>query len=153
VDETLLQLSSQLIREIGFQGIAMVEYKQSNHGVPVLMEINGRPWGSMALPIASGIDYPRYLIDWCLTGTLPPKYLQYKRQVTCRRAVGELSHLMNLRKGKPAFWQGDYPNFWSTLFKVAIPWYPGMHYDELWFSDWRPGVAEVAQWFRIRFTR
>ena len=40
----------------------MVEYKKLKNGPAVFMEINGRPWGSIGLPIASGIDYPRYLI-------------------------------------------------------------------------------------------
>jgi predicted ATP-grasp superfamily ATP-dependent carboligase len=150
LDEHLVHLSGELIREIGFQGIAMVEYKRTGNGDLVLMEINGRPWGSIALPIASGIDYPRYLIDWWLTGALPPKSIAYRGRITCRRLVGELNHLRNVRKGKPAHWPGDYPRFWSSLARVAIPWYPGMHYDELWLSDWRPGVAEIGNWVRAR---
>jgi predicted ATP-grasp superfamily ATP-dependent carboligase len=126
LDQQLVALSSSLIREIGFQGIAMVEYKKTGDGPPVLMEINGRPWGSIALPIAGGIDYPRYLIDWYLAGALPPKSIAYP---------------------------GEYPKFWSTLLKVAMPWYPGMHYDDLWLSDLRPGMAELEHWFRLRLKR
>lgn len=150
LDESLGTLSSRLIRAIGFQGIAMVEYKKAKNGAPVLMEINGRPWGSIALPIASGIDYPRYLIDWFLRGSLPPKTLHYRTQITCRRVIGELTHLSNLRVGKPANWPVEYPGFWGTLLKVAIPWYPGMHYDDLWLSDPRPLVAQIRNWFLVR---
>jgi predicted ATP-grasp superfamily ATP-dependent carboligase len=150
VDVRLGEVSSRLVRAIGFQGIAMIEYKQAGNGPAVLMEINGRPWGSIGLPIASGIDYPRYLIDWCLTGVLPPKTVSYRTRVTCRRLVGELTHLSNLRNGKPANWPGEYPDFWSTLAKVAIPWYPGMRYDDVWFSDLRPGVEQIRNWFRVR---
>lgn len=153
LDPSLEAASTQLIREIGFQGIAMVEYKVPVGGSPVLMEINGRPWGSIALPIASGIDYPRYLIDWCLTGALPPKSVAYRAHIVCRRVVGELNHLRNVRKGPPEHWPGEYPTFWSTLARVAIPWYPGMHYDELWLSDLKPGVSEVVNWFRARLRR
>jgi hypothetical protein len=116
----------------------------------VLMEINGRPWGSIGLPIASGIDYPRYLIDWCLTGALPPKTLPYRTRITCRRLVGELTHLSNIRNGKPANWPEKYPHFWSTLAKVAMPWYPGMRYDDIWLSDLRPGIEQIRNWFRVR---
>ena len=153
LDPSLEEASSKLIRQIGFQGIAMVEYKLPETGAPVLMEINGRPWGSIALPIASGIDYPRYLIDWCLTGALPPKSVAYRAHIVCRRVVGELNHLRNVRRGRPEHWPGDYPTFWSTLARVAIPWYPGMHYDELWLSDLKPGVSEIANWFRGRLRR
>ncbi len=150
VDVNLGEPSSRLVRAIGFQGIAMIEYKKLGNGPAVLMEINGRPWGSIGLPIASGIDYPLYLIDWCLTGALPPKTLPYRSRITCRRLVGELTHLSNVRNGKPANWPGEYPDFWSTLAKVAIPWYPGMHYDDVWLSDLRPGVEQIRNWFRVR---
>jgi hypothetical protein len=153
VDEDLRTISGRLIRAIGFQGIAMLEYKKVEHGPAVLMEINGRPWGSIGLPIASGIDYPRYLIDWCLRGSLPPKTLPYRTQITCRRLVGELTHLSNLRKGTPANWPVEYPGFWSTLGKVAIPWYPGMRYDDVWLSDLRPGLAQIRNWFGVRRTK
>ena len=153
LDAQLVKASGELIQEIGFKGIAMVEYKKAGHGPPILMEINGRPWGSIALPIASGIDYPRYLIDWWLTRALPPRQIDYNPGITCRRVVGELTHLNNVRLGKPDKWPGEYPSFWSTLAKVAVPWYPGMHYDDLWLSDPQPGLAWIEYWFRSRLRK
>lgn len=153
LDENFAELSGRLIRAIGFQGIAMVEYKLPLDGPPIIMEINGRPWGSIALPIACGIDYPRYLIDWHLTGALPPERIDYRPGIVCRRIVGELTHLNNVRWGKPDRWPGEYPSFWSTALKIAVPWYPGMHYDELWLSDVRPALAEIEHWFRVRLAR
>jgi predicted ATP-grasp superfamily ATP-dependent carboligase len=150
LDRHLLNLSYRLVHTMGFEGIAMVEYKRSSNGETVLMEINGRPWGSIGLAIASGIDYPRYYIDWWLTRSLPPKTIAYETNVTCRRVVGELTHLMNVRNGKPESWPTEYPNFWTTLAKIAVPWYPGMHYDDLWISDPRPTLAQIQNWFRVR---
>lgn len=153
VDGRLFHASSRLIQAIGFEGIAMVEYKLTLDGRLVLMEINGRPWGSIALPIASGIDYPAYLIRWYLDGAMPPAKVRYREGTTARRLVGELRHLTNVRNGKPENWPGRYPNFWSSLFRIAVPWYPGLHYDELWMSDLRPGVAEVRNWIGARLQR
>lgn len=149
LEKNLRDSSARLIQAIGFQGIAMVEYKMQSNGSAVLMEINGRPWGSIGLAIASGIDYPRHLIDWCLTGALPPPTLSY-RAITCRRLVGELTHLGNLRRGRPPDWPMKYPSFWSTLVKVAVPWAPGMRYDDVWLSDFRPGLEQLKNWFRVR---
>jgi len=151
--EQIVSLSSQLIAQIGFEGIAMVEYKKTKDDRLVLMEINGRPWGSIALPIACGIDYPTYLVDRCLQGTVPPKAIAYNTGITCRRVVSELSHLSNVRAGRPTAWPGEYPSFWSTLVKMSVPWYPGMRYDDLWLSDLRPGIAEIRNWFRVRIKR
>lgn len=150
LDHALVSLSSRLIVEIGFEGIAMVEYKKTTDGRLVLMEINGRPWGSIGLPIACGIDYPHHLINWYLLGTSPPENVQYKENIVCRRVLGELTHLTNLRAGKPADWPFPYPNFWRSLFAMAWPWLPGMCYDDVWVSDLRPGIAGISNWIGSR---
>jgi predicted ATP-grasp superfamily ATP-dependent carboligase len=153
LDPSLVSRSVQLIREIGFEGIAMVEYKKARDGALILMEINGRPWGSIGLPIACGIDYPRHLIEWCLEGTLPPQEISYRENVMCRRVVGELTHLSSLRTGRPLNWPGAYPNFWISLLTMAVPWAPGMCYDDVWLSDLRPGLAGIRNWFRSRLKK
>jgi predicted ATP-grasp superfamily ATP-dependent carboligase len=154
LDERIKSDSTQLIRRIGFDGIAMVEYKKvAGQSDLILMEVNGRPWGSLALPIASGVDYPQYLIEWYLSAALPPKDKPYRAGITCRRLVGELTHLSNLRAGKPANWPLPYSGFWSSFLRVALPWYPGMHYDDLWLSDLRPGIAGLANWFQVRMRK
>lgn len=150
LDDALVHQSEQLITRLGFEGIAMVEYKQASDGRLVLMEINGRPWGSIGLPYACGIDYARYLIDWCLQGSCPPQKIEYREKVLCRRAVSELTHLSNIRGGRPANWPGSYPKFWPTLLSMALPWRPSMCYDDLWISDLRPGIAGLRNWFQVR---
>jgi predicted ATP-grasp superfamily ATP-dependent carboligase len=150
LDEGLVSQSQQLIMRMGFEGIAMVEYKRTPDGRLVLMEINGRPWGSIGLPFACGIDYPLYLVDWCLEGKLPPANIAYREHVLCRRAVGELTHLSNIRAGRPRNWSGTYPQFWPTLMQMALPWRPGMCYDDLWISDPRPAIAGLRNWFQLR---
>ena len=150
LDEALVSQSQELITRMGFEGIAMVEYKRTSDGRLVLMEINGRPWGSIGLPLAAGIDYPRYLIDWWLEGKLPPETIAYREEILCRRAVSELTHLSNIRAGRPANWPASYPKFWPTLLRMSLPWSPGMCYDDLWISDLRPGIAALRNWFQVR---
>jgi len=150
LDPPLVSLSVQLITEMDFEGIAMVEYKKTADGRLILMEINGRPWGSIGLSIACGIDYPRHLIEWSLEGKLPPQSIPYRENIVCRRAIGELTHLSNLRAGRPANWPLPYPNFWTSLVTMAVPWLPGMCYDDVWLSDPRPGLAGIGNWFRSR---
>lgn len=151
VDAQVLEFSRRLMRGAGFEGLAMVEFKQDRDQL-TLMEINGRPWGSIQLPISSGIDYPNYAVDWYLAQRLPPAAVDY-RKIVCRRLVGELNHLDSLRRGKPPEWPTPYPNFWTSLIKIAVPWYPGVRYDDLWLSDPRPGLAGLAHWFGVRLNR
>jgi predicted ATP-grasp superfamily ATP-dependent carboligase len=150
LDAALVAASVKLVMEMEFSGLAMVEYKRTPDGRLVLMEINGRPWGSIGLPIACGIDYPMHLINWCLHGTLPPREIRYRENILCRRAVSEMTHLVNVRAGRPANWPGRYPNFWTSLLAMAVPWRPGMRYDDVWISDLRPGLAGLSNWFRAR---
>jgi predicted ATP-grasp superfamily ATP-dependent carboligase len=154
LDPQIADFSRALITKLRFQGIAMVEYKrEAATGDPVLMEVNGRPWGSIQLAIASGIDYPRYVADWYLKGAIPTAEITYAKGITCRRMVGELTHLENLRHGPPPEWPMPYPKFWSSLVKIAVPWYPGMRYDDLWLSDPRPGMAGIRNWFAMRLRK
>ncbi len=153
LDADIFEFSRKLILGTGFQGIAMVEYKEMDSGKPVLMEINGRPWGSIQLPIAAGIDYPLFLAERVLQGSVPPSEMRYKTGIQCRRMVGDLTHLENLRRGTPPEWPVAYPNFWSSLLKIAVPWYPGLRYDDLSFTDPKPGWAGISQWFRTRFNK
>jgi predicted ATP-grasp superfamily ATP-dependent carboligase len=150
LDPSLVSFSQRLITEMGFEGVAMVEYKKTADGRLILMEINGRPWGSIGLPMGCGIDYPRHLVEWCLKGALPPESISYRENILCRRVVGELTHLSNLRAGRPLGWPGEYPNFWTSLATMAVPWRPGMCYDDVSLSDPRPGIAGIAHWFSSR---
>ncbi len=142
------EASAALVRRAGLGGICMVEFKQPHDGgPPVLMEINARPWGSLPLPIACGIDYPLFWVEWLLTGKLPPPGIEYKKGIICRRLVNELTHLEHTFHGTPPGWPLPYPGFFQTLLKISVPWYPGMCYADVWFSDPSPGLAGLGNWF------
>jgi len=77
--------------------------------------------------------------------------VRYNAGITCRRLVGELTHLAQVRMGKPKNWPLPYPSFWSSALKIAIPWYPGVRYDEFAGKDYRPGRAILAKWWQTHF--
>lgn len=54
----LQEQSVALLRDIGWEGVAMVEYRlDPDSGQAVLMEINGRFWGSYPLAVACGAGF------------------------------------------------------------------------------------------------
>jgi len=58
----LAEYSIKLLREMNWQGVAMVEFKlDEKNGGANLMEVNGRFWGSLPLAINAGVDFP-YLL-------------------------------------------------------------------------------------------
>lgn len=62
--EGMYAAASRLMAALRYTGAAMVEYKQNpTTSEWMLIEINGRFWGSMPLTIAAGLDMPRYLYE------------------------------------------------------------------------------------------
>jgi protein-tyrosine-phosphatase/predicted ATP-grasp superfamily ATP-dependent carboligase len=60
-DPELLRSSIALLRALEWEGVAMVEFRvERNTGTSNLMEVNGRLWGSVSLPIMAGVDFPLY---------------------------------------------------------------------------------------------
>ena len=56
--------AAQLLTELQWQGVAMVEFKEDERdGQLKLMEVNGRFWGSLQLAIDAGVDFPAILLS------------------------------------------------------------------------------------------
>jgi predicted ATP-grasp superfamily ATP-dependent carboligase len=50
-----------LLQALQWDGLAMVEFKvDPSDGTATLMEVNGRYWGSISLPLLAGMDFPLY---------------------------------------------------------------------------------------------
>ncbi len=90
-DEKLVTGSLKLLQHLGWRGIAMVEWKDDpRDGIPKLMEINPRFWGSLELAVRSGVDFPSLYARAASGASLeaPPAY---PAGVRCRWMVpGEL---------------------------------------------------------------
>lgn len=64
-DSNLKAESAKLIKALNWTGVAMVEFKTDpQNGIPKLMEINPRFWGSMDLAAVSGVNFPFLLYQF-----------------------------------------------------------------------------------------
>ena len=78
LDSKIKEYAVKLLKEIGWEGIAMVEFKiDSRDDVPKLMEINGRFWGSLHSAITCGVDFPSLFFDTVMGVDVEP-VLKYK---------------------------------------------------------------------------
>ncbi len=60
--DDIRDMAHTLLTALDWFGVAMVEFKMDpRDGIPKLMEINPRFWGSLALAVAAGINFP-YLL-------------------------------------------------------------------------------------------
>ena len=100
----------RLLRDLAWEGVAMVEFKTGSDGRHYLMEINPRFWGSLQLAIDSGRDFPSLLIRLFGGETSPEQRFEELQQAlqpyqTGRRLrwdLGCLDHVLIRCKAAPA---------------------------------------------------
>jgi predicted ATP-grasp superfamily ATP-dependent carboligase len=139
--------ASRLLDELKWQGVAMVEFKvDSRDGVPKLMEVNGRFWGSLQLAIDAGVDFPNILLatlDDAAVPTAPP----YRTGVLNRWFWGDLDSLLlqlRDRRGTAGSWREKA----HAVRRFLRLWQRDLHYENPKLSDLRPWLFETSQWMR-----
>jgi predicted ATP-grasp superfamily ATP-dependent carboligase len=92
----LMKKSVALLRELEWEGIAMVEYRHDPAtGESALMEINGRFWGSLPLAYHAGASFP--WLSYCVLGTgAAQPAAAYRSGVRCRFMVPETKRLLRI---------------------------------------------------------
>lgn len=73
----MLRDAEKLLIALKWHGVAMVEFKMDSDGKYWLMEINPRLWGSLALSIDAGVDFPMGLLQ-IARGREPAPQPKYK---------------------------------------------------------------------------
>ncbi len=92
----IMELGLSLLKSLNWVGVGMVEFKvDPRDGVPKLMEVNPRFWGSLQLAIVSGVDFP-YLILRMAKGESFEPVLRYNVGKRCRwLLLGDILHFLN----------------------------------------------------------
>jgi protein-tyrosine-phosphatase/predicted ATP-grasp superfamily ATP-dependent carboligase len=146
-DPHLEDLAKKLLEHIDYEGIAMVEFKrEGKSGTPYLMEINGRPWGSIALALHAGIDFPSALID-CVTNGKPDKnhiQREYANNQYCRNMPGEIKYVLSVVHSSKKHGRPLHPSKIRSLLNLFLfTLNPRIHGDYFWWNDPIPGVIQT----------
>ena len=143
----LVDHALRILQSAAWHGVAMVEFKlDARSGVPHLMEVNGRFWGSLQLAIDAGVDFPWLLYQLAATGSAQLPATPYELGVRSRWWLGDLDHLL-LRLRKPERELNlppGAPSKWATLGSFLRVWDARTKGEVLRLSDPRPGVHELA---------
>jgi len=151
LDSGLFEATQRLIQALNYTGVAMVEFKRNaKTGSWILIEINGRFWGSLPLSVDCGIDFPRYLYEMlCLGKTQFAS--SYK---TSRFARNWLMDLYWLRENFASD-RSNHALMTVPLWRVAIEFLNPLllkeSSDTFTFDDPGPALVEVRQLVRSRF--
>jgi len=147
----LLHRSRRLLERFDWQGVAMVEYKiDAETGIPHLMEVNGRFWGSLQLAVDSGVDFPSLLVAAACGESLRPE-LGYRTGVRSRWWWGEVDHLVGvLRNGgdgaRGQAGNGARASSWGAGRSALRGWLTPGRNEILRWRDPRPFIQETARW-------
>jgi predicted ATP-grasp superfamily ATP-dependent carboligase len=129
-NKELVNIAFKLLKKMKWFGVAMVEFRfDSRDGLPKLMEINPRFWGSLHLSIQSGIDFPHMLYELISKGETTPM-LDFKKGVQSRWLFGEVTRFIR---------------FSNKLEVVKDFFTPVSNYDILSLKD--PGPIVISTFF------
>jgi predicted ATP-grasp superfamily ATP-dependent carboligase len=131
----------------------MVEYKLDRRtGQPLLMEVNGRFWGSLQLAIDAGVDFP-YLLYRLALGDYVEAPEAYEVGVTNRWLLGDLDHALArlFKKDRDLDLPEGFPSRLRTVVEFAKFYRPGLRYEPLSLTDPRPFFYELSEYVRDLF--
>jgi len=144
LDPTLRDHAVRLLQELDWTGLAMVEFKVGPRG-PLLMEINGRIWGSLPLAVKSGVDFPALLADLYLRDA-PDSVSEtaYALGVRSRNVELEAVWIASVLRGRRRYPFLPAPPRRQALGAALRLLDPRDGYDILTREDPRPGLAEIG---------
>ncbi|MFO7927743.1 MAG: ATP-grasp domain-containing protein [Halobacteriota archaeon] len=138
---TLDRYGAGLLSELRWHGPAMVEFRRdARDGSFRLMEINPRYWGSLALPIHAGVDFPRYHYQLAVGDVPSIEPGVYDTDVGCHKLRGELLYLYNVYRGVG---NGPRPSLGGECASVLRSLYRDPRFDYLDLEDLRPFFADL----------
>jgi predicted ATP-grasp superfamily ATP-dependent carboligase len=105
-----------MIKKAGWRGLFMVELLRDDSGKVWFVELNGRPWGSMALCRRQGLEYPAWHVALAMdersrAGSTVPS----GPGIVCRHAGREFMHVLFVLRGAKSHALSKWPSFWKTI--------------------------------------
>ena len=141
VDPALAKSAIGLLRELHWEGVAMVEFRRNDaDGRYALMEVNGRYWGSVGLALRCGVDFPYY--DWQIAhGATPRAKAAYRTGVRARWLADDIRRLIEIVLKRPG--DGSEPGRLREIIRFFGDYNARTFSGIGSWSDPIPGIAEV----------
>jgi predicted ATP-grasp superfamily ATP-dependent carboligase len=136
----IMEMGLSLLKSLNWVGVGMVEFKvDPRDGIPKLMEINPRFWGSLQLAIVSGVDFPYLILRMARKESYAP-VLHYAVGKRCRwLLLGDILHFLNN------------PNRFHLLPSFFHFFAPDTSYDIISREDPLPILGSAATFFTFLY--
>lgn len=144
-DEALIAQAERLLAAIDYEGVAMLEFRRAPFDEAYFLEINGRLWGSLALALHAGVDFPAALIDCALTGTSSRQQRLFGDGLRCRNLLsGEIEHVASiLRADRETVPLRRKLGAIGEFALLSID--PRVRHDHLWPGDPLPALVQAKR--------
>jgi hypothetical protein len=138
VPDALRSQVEELITKAKWRGLFMVELLRDDTGNTWFMELNGRPWGSMALSRRQGFEYPAWHVQLAIDQNSQLEMaVSPTPGMVCRHVGREFMHLLFVLRGPKSKALTRWPSFWKTLAHVLR-----VHREDTVYN-WRPEDLKV----------
>ncbi len=137
----LLAACTAMVAALDYTGVGMFEFRCDRRtGAWVLLEVNARPWGSMPLPLALGVDFP-WLWYRLLTAGEESPAIGYRAGVFGRNLLPDLQVVLTEARGHGI---RVMPAFARWLLELGRVTTGRERHDVLVRDDPRPALAELG---------
>jgi len=141
----MLKAVESLMQATGYTGIAMVEFRLNDKtGEWILLEVNARPWGSLPLSVALGLDFPYWWHNLLVSGVEMTRR-SYPAGIYGRNLLPDIRYLLSSAKamrGNP----GRIALFALKSLAEYCRIFTGREVqDVLQFKDPLPGITEILR--------
>ena len=132
--------AEMLLKSMGWHGVAMVEFKY-NEATKCgwLIEVNPRFWGSLALAIHAGVNFPVLSYKMALNGDVDP-VMDYKKGVISRWILGDVLAALDCMKSR------------KKMFNIMEFRGKGVNFDDFYADDLLPFFAQCG-YYATKFLR
>jgi len=144
--KVLIEEAHRLLNSFNYEGLAMVEFRQGDDGKAYFLEINGRPWGSIALALHSGIDFPLAWLELAMTGQTGVAQKAYRAGLRCCNIFpGEIDFMRSAHseQGEQKSGRVSAVGVWVAVMKSVFN--PVLKHDQFWWSDPAPGISAARE--------
>lgn len=149
LDPELAQAGWRLLEALQWTGVVMIECKRdARSGRLVVMEVNGRFWGSLQLAIDAGVDFPVLLVR-CALGEHVAEQGAYRTGIRSRWFWGDLDYLyLRLRRSAAELHLDRQAPSRLRALAQFFSFRPGRDRWEVWrFRDPGPWLVETVRRF------
>lgn len=148
----MVEATLKLLQRVKWHGVAMVEFKvDAANKRPLLMEINGRFWGSLQLALDAGINFPLLLLNMAMGRAETAPENGYRVGVKSRWLLGDLDQLLMrlTRKESSLNLPPGAPSKIQSLMSFCRFFERDLFYEIEQWDDLGPSKYEIMQYVKF----